>query len=150
MSEKGVLCHLWSWAVSVSGCVACWALGSLAGVSGEHWCLSCCSEAKETTNQHTTRLGWEVPSVCRMEQSNHRSLYTTCAKLIQGSWKGAFISRLLNNLKPQDSFGEFDKFFLDLQKVQEIIRKHRQNFLQLFGMMYCNAILPNGKLSLCT
>ena len=56
----------------------------------------------------------------------------------------------LNKLKPQDSFGEFDKFFLDLQKVQEIIRKHHQTFLQLFGMTYCNAMLPNGKLSLCT
>ena len=53
-------------------------------------------------------------------------------------------------LKPQDSFGEFDNFFLDLQKVQDIIRKHHQTFLQLFGMTYCNAILPNGKLSLCT
>ena len=27
-------------------------------------------------------------------------------------------------LKPQDSFGEFNNFFLDLQKVQGIIRKH--------------------------
>ena len=35
---------------------------------------------------------------------------------------------------------------LDLQKVQEIIRKHHQNFLQLFGMTDCNAILLNGKL----
>ena len=35
-------------------------------------------------------------------------------------------------LMPQDSFGEFKKFFLDLQKVQEIIRKHHQIFLQLF------------------
>ena len=40
--------------------------------------------------------------------------------------------------KPQDSFGEFNNFFLDLQKVQEIIRKHHQTFLQLFGMTYCN------------
>ena len=55
------------------------------------------------------------------------------------------------NLQPQDSFGEFNNFFLDLQKVQEIIRKHHQTFLQLFGMTYCNAILPKfGKLSLCT
>ena len=58
-----------------------------------------------------------------------------------------FVSPLL---KPQDSFGEFDNFFLDLQKVHEIIRKHHHTFLQLFGMTYCNAILPNGKLSLCT
>ena len=50
---------------------------------------------------------------------------------------------------PQDSFGEYNKFFLDLQKVQEIIRKHHQTFLQLFWMTYCNAILPSGKLSLC-
>ena len=56
---------------------------------------------------------------------------------------------ITTDLKPQESFGEFDKFFLDLQKVQEIIRKHHQTFLQLFGMTYCNAILPNGKLSLC-
>ena len=36
-------------------------------------------------------------------------------------------------LKPQDSFGEFEKKKnLDLQKVQEIIRKHHQTFLQLF------------------
>ena len=54
-----------------------------------------------------------------------------------------------STLKPKDSFGEFNKFFLDFQKVQEIIRKHHQTFLQLFGMTYCNAILPNGKLSLC-
>ena len=54
------------------------------------------------------------------------------------------------SLKPQDSFGEFDNFVLDLQKVQEIIRKHHQTFLQLFGMTYCNAILLNGKFSLCT
>ena len=53
-------------------------------------------------------------------------------------------------LKPQHSFGEFNHFFLNLQKVQEIIRKHHQTFLQLFGLTYCNAILPNGKLSLCT
>ena len=60
--------------------------------------------------------------------------------LTHGSW-----------LKPQDSFDEFDIFFLlDLQKVQEIIRKHHQTFLQLFWMTYCNAILPSGKLSLCT
>ena len=55
-----------------------------------------------------------------------------------------------NVLKPQDSFGEFDKLCVDLQKVQEIIRKCHQTFLQMFGMTYCNAILPNGKLSLCT
>ena len=30
------------------------------------------------------------------------------------------------------SFGEFHKFFLDLQKVQEIIRKHQQTFMQWF------------------
>ena len=54
------------------------------------------------------------------------------------------------SLKPKDSLGEFNKFFLDLQKVQEIIKKHHQTFLKLFGMTYCNAILPNGKLSLCT
>ena len=53
-------------------------------------------------------------------------------------------------LKPQDSFSEFKNFFLDLQKVQEIIRKHHQIFLQLFWMTYCNAILPSAKLSLCT
>ena len=46
---------------------------------------------------------------------------------------------LKDKLKPQDSFGEFDKFFLDLQKVQEIIRKHHQTFLQLFEMILkCN------------
>ena len=38
----------------------------------------------------------------------------------------------MTNLKPQDSFGEFDKILLDLQKVQEIIRKHCQTFVQLF------------------
>ena len=32
------------------------------------------------------------------------------------------------NLKPQE-YGEFDLFFLDLQKVQEIIRKHYQTVL---------------------
>ena len=53
-------------------------------------------------------------------------------------------------LKPQDSFGEFDNIFLDLQKVQEIIRKHHQTYLQLVWISYCNAILPSGKLSLCT
>ena len=53
-------------------------------------------------------------------------------------------------LKPQDSFGEFSIFFLDLQKVQEIIRKHHQTFLQLLWMTNCNAILPSGKLLLCT
>ena len=56
----------------------------------------------------------------------------------------------LLTLKPQDSFGEFNNFFLDLQKVQEIIRKYDHTILQLFGMTYCNATLPNGKLSLCT
>ena len=35
-------------------------------------------------------------------------------------------------LKPQDIFGEFNKFFLDIQKVQEILRKYHQTFLQLF------------------
>ena len=48
-------------------------------------------------------------------------------------------------LKPQDSFGEFNNFFLYLQKVQEIIRKHHQIFLayMLVRMAYCNAILPS-------
>ena len=36
------------------------------------------------------------------------------------------------SLKPLDSFGEFDNFFLDLEKVQEILKKHHQTFLQLF------------------
>ena len=54
-------------------------------------------------------------------------------------------------LKPQDSFGEVDpKTNLDLQKVQEIIRKYHQAFLQLICMTCCNAILPRGKFSLCT
>ena len=37
-------------------------------------------------------------------------------------------------LKPQYSFGEFKKKkkILDLQRVQEIVRKHHQTFLQLF------------------
>ena len=34
-------------------------------------------------------------------------------------------------LKPQDSFGELGIFFLDLQKVQEIIRKHHQTFCKI-------------------
>ena len=42
-------------------------------------------------------------------------------------------------LKPQD-FGEFNNFFLDLQKVPEIIRKHHQTFLQLSWMTYYNAL----------
>ena len=43
-------------------------------------------------------------------------------------------------LKPKDSFGEFDNFFLDLQKVQEIIRKHHQTFLQIVwnDILKCN------------
>ena len=65
------------------------------------------------------------------------------------SWNHSHVSAwwLYNHsavLKPQDSFGEFNNFYLYLQKVQEIIRKHHQTFLQLFGMTYCNAILPNG------
>ena len=44
--------------------------------------------------------------------------------------KTTFKKRELKHiLKPQDSFGEFYKNFLDLQKVQEIIRKHHQTFL---------------------
>ena len=39
--------------------------------------------------------------------------------------------------RSKDSFGEFDKFVLDIQKVQEIIRKHHQTFLQLLVMQYC-------------
>ena len=62
----------------------------------------------------------------------------------------AYFAHLGTELQPQDSFGEFNKICLDLQKVQEIIRKHHQTFLQLFGMTYCNVILPYGKLSLCT
>ena len=49
----------------------------------------------------------------------------------------------LRNLKPQDSFGEFNNFFLCLQKVQKIIRKHHQTFLQLFWMTCCPTMLPN-------
>ena len=45
-----------------------------------------------------------------------------------------------SNLKPQDGFGEFKKKILDLQKVQEIIRKHHQTFLQLCGMTYCHYV----------
>ena len=55
---------------------------------------------------------------------------------------GSKIKIAVLNLKPQYSLGEFNKFCLDLQKVQEIIKKHHQTFLQLFGMTYCNAILP--------
>ena len=44
-------------------------------------------------------------------------------------------------LKPQGSFGEFYKKFLDLQKVQEIIRKHHRPscncFEWHFVMQYC-------------
>ena len=35
-------------------------------------------------------------------------------------------------LKPQDSFGAFVTFFLDLQKVDHTIRKHHQTHRQLF------------------
>ena len=41
---------------------------------------------------------------------------------LQMRLKMRFFAKLM--LKPQDSFGEFDNFFLDLQKVQGIIRKH--------------------------
>ena len=34
------------------------------------------------------------------------------------------IKTVLIGLKPQDSFGRFVKFFLDLQKVDHIIRKY--------------------------
>ena len=37
---------------------------------------------------------------------------------------GRNCSLYLVNLKPQDSVGGLDKLFLDLQKVQYIIRKH--------------------------
>ena len=65
-------------------------------------------------------------------------------------WDGGLFKRKFMALKSQDSFGEFNKKILDHQKVQEIIRKHHQTFLQLFWMTYCNAILPSSKLSLCT
>ena len=46
--------------------------------------------------------------------------------------------------KPQDSFGEFNKLFLDLQKVQEIIKKttirpscNRLEWHIVFVMQYC-------------
>ena len=56
-------------------------------------------------------------------------------------------------LKPQDSFREFHNFFLDLQKVQEIIRKHHQTFMELlWNLNYiwlCN-IAQWQILSLCT
>ena len=59
--------------------------------------------------------------------------------------------RVLDTWKPQYSFGELGIFFLDLQKVQEIIRKHNLTFLQLLWMTNnCNAILPSCKLSLYT
>ena len=54
--------------------------------------------------------------------------------------------------KPQDSFGEFDKFF---QKSSESAGNHQKNTIRpscncFEWHIYCNAILPNGKLSLCT
>ena len=57
---------------------------------------------------------------------------------------------MVSDLKPQDSFGEVKKFSVDLQKVQEIIRKHRSDLPAIVLNDYCNAILPSGKLSLCT
>ena len=72
-------------------------------------------------------------------------------EVISFFWRSVYIDVDMGYLQPQDSLGEFKKkILLDLQKVQEIIKKHHQTFLQLFGMTYCNAILPNGKLSLCT
>ena len=42
-----------------------------------------------------------------------------------------FLDYMYLVLKPQESSDEFDNFsFLELQKVQEIIRKHHQTFLQ--------------------
>ena len=73
-----------------------------------------------------------------------------CREIFTLSFEIMVILDWTSPLKPQDSFGEFNNFFLDLQKVQEIIRKHHQTFLQLFWMTYCNAILPRGKVSLCT
>ena len=50
-------------------------------------------------------------------------------------------------LKPQDSFGEISqKKNLDLQKVQEIIRKHHQTFVQMFWMTGCNAIIAQWQI----
>ena len=51
-----------------------------------------------------------------------------------------------NNFPQVLSFGEFEKNFLDLQKVQEIIRKHHQTP----PAIVLNDILSSGKLSLCT
>ena len=50
-------------------------------------------------------------------------------------------------LKPQDSYGEFDKIYLDLQKVQEIIRKHHPDLPSIVLNVILYAILPSGKLS---
>ena len=52
------------------------------------------------------------------------------AAYYQVVWAGSFSFFFNKNkwrryqLKPQVSFGEVDKFFLDLQKMQEFIRKH--------------------------
>ena len=35
-----------------------------------------------------------------------------------------YLELVMNKLKPQDSFGRFVKFFIDLQKVDHTIRKH--------------------------
>ena len=77
-------------------------------------------------------------------------LYSHC----HGMFVFGRVLAALIKLKPQDRFW-WIKFFLilDLQKVQEIIRKHHQTFMQLFWMtymvmQYC-AVTRSGILSLC-
>ena len=86
----------------------------------------------------------DLPEFFYGKKKSGKKFYAT------GPWCAIVSSSSRLTLKPQDSFGEFDKKFLDLQKVQEIIIKHCQTFLQLFWMSYCNATLPSGKSSLCS
>ena len=52
------------------------------------------------------------------------------------------VSEYIYVLKPQDSFGEFERRKKILQRVLEIIRKHHQTFLQLFLMTYLMHYCP--------
>ena len=70
-------------------------------------------------------------------------------KTIAGGFNGAFwwygpLSEDPEFFKanlPKLSCGEFNNFFLNLKKKQEIIRKRHQTFLQMFWMTYRNVII---------
>ena len=81
----------------------------------------------------TTGMAADTKSSIQKLITNYMGNPNAIILCIQGKQLESFlVSTGSLYLKPEDSFLRIQPIFLDLQKMQEIIRKRHQTFLQLF------------------